>query len=249
MPRLILLISALLLSSGSRAGIVSIIIDDIGYNYRESLKAIQLPPEVTLSVLPDSPYAYEMVARAQSTGHELMLHMPMQAMAKGQTHEPNILTLAQDEDEFRQMLEAALDNFPEVLGLNNHQGSLLTQQPEQMSWLMQVLLERGNLYFVDSRTHKGTVAGEMARRMGVPQSDRNVFLDPQGNDAVSIAKSVRKVLATVEREGFALAIGHPFPHTISAIKRLRRELLARGHTLVHVSTYIQEKEAALWQQY
>ncbi|MGV6858272.1 MAG: divergent polysaccharide deacetylase family protein [bacterium] len=248
MVRLVFLISVLLLPLGSRAGIVAIIIDDIGYNYRESLKAIQLPPEITLSVLPDSPHAVDMVSRAKEHGHELMLHVPMQSVSKGQAHEPNVLNTGMDEHAVREMLEAQLDRFPEMVGINNHQGSLLTQKEEPMTWVMQVLLERGDLYFVDSRTHSQTVAGEMARRMGVPESDRDVFLDPNGNDAKSIARSVQRVLETVEKDGFALAIGHPFPHTIQAIKRLRRELLARGHTLVKASSYIQQQEVSRWSQ-
>ena len=248
MPALIFFISALLLPLSGNAGVVSIVIDDIGYNYEQSLLATRLPPDVTLSVLPDSPYAREMAERAKNRGHELMAHIPMQSVSKGQAHEPNILHMDLDEWELRTMLESQLDSLPEAVGINNHQGSLLTRHPGHMRWVMQILLERGNLYFLDSRTHHKTVAGDMALQMGVPQARRDVFLDPQGNDAASINKQMNKVLATVEREGFALAIGHPFPLTVKAIKRLRQVLLSRGHMLVSTSEYIQLQEATLWLQ-
>ncbi len=237
-----------LLPVSSAAGVVSIIIDDIGYSYKRSVDAIGLPPEVTLSILPHSPFAREMVERAESAGHEIMLHVPMQSMGHGQGHEPDILNVEMGEARLREILNRQLDIIPEALGINNHQGSLLTRHPGHMTWVMQVLLERGNLYFVDSRTHHKTVAGDVARQMGVPASDRDVFLDPQGNDKGSIDVQVKKVLATVEREGFALVIAHPFPHTIRAIRRLTRLLHERGYTLVHTSEYIRLQEAERWLQ-
>ena len=47
-------------------------------------------------------------------------------------------------------------------------GSLLTQQPEQMGWLMDELHERDTLFFVDSYTTPASVGLTMAHEHGVP---------------------------------------------------------------------------------
>ena len=64
-------------------------------------------------------------------------------------------------------------------GVNNHMGSLLTRHPGHMLWLMRTLQQHGEnpLFFVDSRTTVATVARRLAVENGVPNTDRNVFLD------------------------------------------------------------------------
>ena len=101
----------------------------------------------------------------------------MQAQFFKAPKERVVLTEKMHELEYKTQIEDYLRAFPEVSGVNNHMGSLLTQKPKQMEWLMEVLSAQGNLYFVDSRTHKGTVAESVASKFTINNTRRDVFLD------------------------------------------------------------------------
>ena len=60
---------------------VAIIIDDIGYQKADPL-LIQLPYALTFAVMPFTPQGQQMAALAASRQKEVMLHMPMEAVAQ-----------------------------------------------------------------------------------------------------------------------------------------------------------------------
>ncbi|RUM93528.1 MAG: divergent polysaccharide deacetylase family protein [Thiothrix sp.] len=230
-------------SMPAHAGIIAIIIDDIGYNYSAGQKSAALHPSITLSVLPATPFARKLTNDLSLRGHELMLHIPMQAQLTKAPKEPVVLTENMHELEYKAQIEAYLHEFPEVSGVNNHMGSLLTQKPKQMEWLMEVLSAQGFLYFVDSRTHKKTVAERIASKFTINNARRDVFLDHGKNRIKSdwVWSQVRKLEHKAERNGFALAIGHPHPKTLAVLQKALPWLEAQGHTIVPISRYIQLK--------
>lgn len=234
----------LLGSVPAQAGTIAIIIDDIGYSYKAGLKSAALHPSITLSVLPDTPFARKLVNALSINGYELMLHLPMQAQFTQAPKELVVLTENMDEFEYKTQIKNYLNEFPEIRGVNNHMGSLLTQKPRQMAWLMEVLSSQGLLYFVDSRTHKGTVAERIASEFTVHNTRRDIFLDHGKNRIKSewIWSQVRKLQRKAKRDGFALAIAHPHSKTLAILQKALPWLEAQGHTIVPISQYIQLKE-------
>ena len=233
----------LMSSMPAQAGIIAIIIDDVGYNYNAGLKSAALHPSVTLSVLPETPFARKLAYELSANGHELMLHLPMQAQFTKAPKERVVLTENMHELEYKTQIEDYLRAFPEISGINNHMGSLLTQKPKQMEWLMEVLSARGFLYFVDSRTHKGTVAESVASKFTISNTRRDVFLDHGKNRVQSdgVWKQIRTLQRKAEHNGFALAIGHPHPKTLTILQKALPWLESQGHTIVPISRYIQLK--------
>lgn len=233
-------ISALLFSAAalaaepSAAPAIGIIIDDVGYRYREDLAALQLPGPVAFAILPHSPHAEEMSARAALSGKEVLLHLPMEADREAQNRflGPGGLMLDMSREQFAAALRLNLASVPDAIGVNNHMGSLLTRHAGRMQWLMEQLRADGKFY-VDSVTSSLSVAGEVAQRMHVPSLSRDVFLDNE-QDTPNIRAQFDELVATARRKGAALAIGHPHPETIAVLREKLAQLDSYGVRLVGV---------------
>ncbi len=224
--------------SAAQAAIpLAIIIDDLGNDANAGQRIVDLPAKITLAILPHRPVGPKLAKLAHASGKEVMLHMPMQDIRESALGLGG-LTLSLDKTEFKSRLRYAIDSLPHVRGINNHKGSLLTQENQQMAWVMKVL-KRRQLYFVDSRTSKRTVAAEMAQRNAVPHIARQVFLDNEVSDA-AITQRFAQLLKRAQREGYGVAIGHPYAATIRVLKRELAQLEQRGFKVVPVSELLGE---------
>ena len=58
---------------------IALVIDDMGFDRTNSRRAVRLPSEVTLAYLPFAPGAAAQVRAARLKGHQVMLHLPMEA--------------------------------------------------------------------------------------------------------------------------------------------------------------------------
>ena len=233
----------------SRLPGIAIIIDDLGYQQGPGKRVVDLPGAVACAFLPDGPHTAELARQAHARQKEVMLHLPMQPV--GHFHarrEAGVLTLDMTQQQFVRTLRANIEAVPYASGLNNHMGSLLTQHPGTMAWLMQALGEQGDLFFVDSRTTRATVARQLAGEYGIPSMSRNVFLDNEP-DPEAVRAQFRQLLAIARREGTALAIGHPYPATLAVLEEELAQLAAQGIQLLPVSGLIelQNERRLAWQ--
>jgi polysaccharide deacetylase 2 family uncharacterized protein YibQ len=87
-----------------------------------------------------------------------------------------------------------------------------------MRIVMKSLRKKG-IYFIDSMTSSKSAGFEIAQRDGVPAAMRTVFLDNK-RDKNEIQKQFDKALEVARRSGKAVAIGHVYPETLSALKAL-----------------------------
>ncbi len=215
---------------------IAIIIDDMGDKLVRGKKAVALPGKITLSFLPHTPHSKVLANKAYASGKEVMLHLPMETET-GRRLGPGGLTLHMTEQEIKKTIREDLESIPHVKGINNHMGSLLTRHPGAMGWLMQVIKEQGELYFVDSRTTAHTVAGKIAAENGLPTALRDVFLDDVRNEK-AIRKEFRRLLRLARKHGYAVGIGHPYPETIAVLKMEISKLDSRGIKLIPASQIV-----------
>lgn len=219
--------------------LASIIIDDLGNNLEYGNLAIALPGPITLAFLPHTVFAEELADKAHSSGKEIMLHLPLQSV-RHHSHTPGTLKLHMTHNEFIRQLESDIESVPHIKGLNNHMGSLLTQHPGHMDWLMSALAGEGGLYFIDSRTTTKSVASLFAKKYAVPHLDRDIFLDPDFRPE-TIRREFTRFINKVNQTGYAIAIAHPHPRTIQFIQDHIDELEGHGIKLVPVSELIANK--------
>ena len=209
-----------------------IIIDDMGHSLRRGKDALALPGKLNFAVIPYTPFGEQLAETAHRSGKEVMLHAPMSTVEQLPLGTGG-LTPELSREEFEDTINAALATVPHVRGINNHMGSDLTQRREQMAWLMQDLRWQ-DLYFVDSRTSGNSVAATVATEFDVPNLSRHVFLDNERTPEAIDARFT-ELLAMVNKHGLAVAIGHPYPQTISYLHEALPLLSEQGIRLVFVS--------------
>lgn len=200
---------------------VAIVIDDVGMSKRRTQRAIELNAAVTLAFLPYADNLPEMTRRARAQGHEVMVHMPMEALDPNANPGPGALTTEMDPIALRAQLIANLDRFEGHVGFNNHMGSRFTADATGMEAVMTVAAERG-LLFLDSRTTNDTQARELAERHNVPLLSRDVFLD-NVITAQAIKTRLRYLKALAVRRGAAIGICHPHKTTLKALEEWMAE--------------------------
>ena len=210
--------------AGQTQPVISIIIDDLGNQKRSGMQAIELPGALTYAIMPHRPYTRLLAEQAHRHSKEVMVHMPMEA-ENGKALGPGALTQCMQERQVKNMVRRNFAAVPHARGFNNHMGSLLTASPTLMRWVMQATMFHDNLYFVDSRTTKYSVALQQANQRGIRGTSRDIFLDYQGDDATIVADQLAKLIQRARREGSALAIGHPYPATLATVS----ELIAQRH--------------------
>ena len=244
LAQLIFLLTALVGGSAAAAeqphdtAYIAIIIDDLGNHLGRGQTAIALPAKLTYAILPHANYTHQLAELAHLGGKEVMLHMPMANLGP---MGPGGLTQHLTETEFYQTLEQAIEQIPHLKGINNHMGSQLTQQTQQMNWLMSQIKQR-QLYFIDSRTTADTVALAAASARQIRSSSRDVFLD---NDPTfdGIDQSFKILLAKARRDGTGIAIGHPHQATLDYLAMVIPGLAAQAVELITVSALIQRRQA------
>jgi len=221
---------------------ISIIIDDLGYRRLDGLRALELPGPVAYAFLPHTPYASRLAGIAFQLDKEVLLHVPMESeldKALG----PGALLNNMPRLEMRAVLDAGLAAVPHVSGINNHMGSALTQQPQAMGWVMEWMSNNGGLYFVDSLTTSKSVALRSANDAGLQATGRDVFLDDSA-DPRKIRMQFSRLIALALENGTGLAIGHPYPETLSVLRRVLLKPSYYGVQLVSVKELIAKRQKA-----
>lgn len=190
---------------------ISVIIDDVGYNRRGMEESLALPLPVVLAILPMTPYAKQTADAAQKQRRVTILHVPMENQRELRLG-PGGLYMNMDEETFKKVLNEDLDSVPWVQGANNHMGSLLTTHRTAMEWVMDVMEER-SLFFVDSLTDSKSVAHVVASERQIRTVTRDVFLDNVKTQS-AINKQFEILIKKAHKYGSAVAIGHPYPETM-----------------------------------
>ena len=236
-PCLIFISLLSFLPSTEAAKLASIIIDDIGNSYEHGQTIINFPAAITLAILPQTQFATRLATQAHHNNKEVMLHLPLQSVEHHKPT-PGTLKLHMTQRQFTQQLKENLASVPYIRGINNHMGSLLTQHPGHMDWLMSEISSLDDVYFIDSRTSSKSVVTEAAINHQVPNLVRDVFLDPDFKPE-TIRKQFDRFIKITKKKGYAIAIAHPHPKTLKFLQANLEKLTENGIELVPVSKLLE----------
>jgi uncharacterized protein len=215
---------------------LAIILDDLGSDRHAAEEIFDLPYPLTISVLPNHEHSAEIAREAQHRGYEVLLHLPMQARS-GEKSEAQELRPGMPAAAVAKLVNQLLETVPGAVGVNNHQGSEATRDPDLMRELMPVLRDH-QLFYIDSRTTAATVAYQTAQSSRVPSAFRSVpFLDDV-EELDAVCKQLELALRGAREKGEAVAIGHPHPATLQALREVLPKLPSEGVRLAFVSELV-----------
>ena len=227
--------------AGGFVGRIGIIIDDFGYiRNRLTANFMALQEQITFAILPGHRYSQILADEADQSGHEVIIHMPMEPEDyNGRDEEEYILLYGMDRAEVIARIRRAFQSLPQAVGMNNHEGSLATLDTVLLAAIAHELNDREK-YFIDSYTTPGTRALEIMKKAGVPSLGRHVFLD-NVDDPDYIREQLALLAAKAESNGAAIGIGHVGSSHLNTLAVLVEEiprLMDRGFEFVFVSELV-----------
>jgi polysaccharide deacetylase 2 family uncharacterized protein YibQ len=220
---------------------IAIVIDDVGQGWGRAMAVVALAPPVTLALLPYADRLPELAKAARARGHEIIVHLPMQPESQAMDEGPNGLRLDLDADELKRRLAWNLDRFSGFVGASNHMGSQFTADTAAMGIVLAEISARG-LLWLDSRTSPHSLGASLAATLGVPSASRDVFLDNEVG-STAIGDRLFETERIARAKGSAIAIGHPHPATLAALKAWQAEVASRGFQLVPLSAVVARRRA------
>ena len=211
--------------------VIAICIDDLGPDPASTLRAMALPKDVTLAFLPFANATPTLAVDAEHQGHEVLAHVPMEAIS---ATNPGPMTLKVGALDIAEKLAWSLARVPGLSGINNHEGSKFSTDTASLTPVAEMLAAR-HLFFFDSRTIAGSQIVPVAHKFGVESAGRDVFLDNVVTED-AIKAQLDQLAAKARKSGIAIAIGHPHGATLRVLAQWLAE--DRGLRLVPVSEAI-----------
>lgn len=165
-----------------------IVIDDFGQISGQLLEDFAaLPQEVAFAILPDLPNTQATARLADRSGHEVLIHIPMQPLGSDNPGK-RYLKKGMETVEVADLLQEFYSQIPNAIAANNHMGSAATGDYELMSAALNELHELG-LFFLDSATTAKSAVPTSAAKLGLKTAKRDIFLDvPDNSEATLISK-------------------------------------------------------------
>ena len=186
---------------------LAFVFDDGGQNLSDLQHYLNLPFPVDVAVLPQLQHSVESARRVRSSGrHELLLHQPMQAINLSVNPGPGAISPSMTTTDIDAVVRKNLAEIGPVSGLNNHEGSLITESKIKIGKVIEICQKQG-IFFLDSRTSANTAAPQAALELGAKIWERDVFLDNTQNRA-DILEQIQRGLQVANNKGYAILIGH-----------------------------------------
>jgi polysaccharide deacetylase 2 family uncharacterized protein YibQ len=188
---------------------MAIVIDDFGYDRKGVDEMLDLNCTLTCAVMPCLEFSEADANKAHEKGHEVILHMPMEAYGNLPLswYGPLFVANGDTKEVAYNKVNQALNSIPHVNGMNIHMGTALSHNKELMKEIMRCAKER-NMVFLDSRTIEGSVCPEVAQELGVAFLERDIFLEVGGANYTTAMKRMAEAIEFCKANGRCIVIGH-----------------------------------------
>lgn len=220
------------------ARVIALVITELGLSERPTLSAIQdLPGEVTLAFTPYSRRLAEWVPAARAAGHEVLLQVPMEPR-NIELNDPGdkALLTTNDPEVNLDRLEWVMSRATGYIGLTSFMGSRMTVSEKDLRPVMDAMAARG-LAYVDPKVTPVSIAGKLAKELGMPAASSDRFIDLQ-----AAREPIDRRLGQLEQialsRGSAIGFAQAYPVTIERLRKWIPEMQKRGFELTPVSAVV-----------
>lgn len=214
---------------------VAIVVGGLGIGATATNDAVsKLPGVVSLAFAPYGGDLERQVARARESGHEVLLHAPMEPFDypdndPGPQTMLTSLPAAQNIDR----LHWLLSRFPGFVGVTNFMGARFTSNDAALAPVLKEIGDRGLIYLDDGSSAR-SVAPSIAAGFGLAAARGDVVLDAVQRPA-DIDAALQRLEAIAKEKGQAIGVATALPVSVDRIQRWIKAAEARGVTLVPVS--------------
>ena len=214
---------------------IAIFVGGMGLSRAATQDAIdKLPGAITLAFAPYGTELEAQVARAREAGHEVILQVPMESFASGETEPgPHTLHTGGPPEGIIEDLHWLMGRVPGYAGVTNFLGGRFTADEGALAPTLREINERG-LFYVDDASSPRSVAAAVAGRAGLAFARADLVIDAD-KSAESIDAALSRLEAAARKNGLAVGSATGLPVSIERIARFGRTLEERGVALVPVS--------------
>lgn len=220
---------------------LAIVLDDFGWGVAGTAEALRLPPEVSVAVLPYGPRSTQEAKAAAASGHEVLIHLPMEPLGGATTAGTGrgyFITVDMPDDRIEQLVEEYARRVPGAIALNNHMGSRASSDERVVRAVVRAAARLG-LAVVDSRTIPSSKLYAIAVQAGLKAGQNQLFIDNfKERDHVK-GKLLQAAALALRKQSAIIVIGHVNPVTVQAIRDTLPELERMGVGLVRLSQALQ----------
>jgi len=215
--------------------LIAVIVTGLGLNESGTATAIDtLPETVTLAFAPYGRNLARTVASARSSGHEILLEVPLEPFDYPESDPgPETLLTGQAPRDNLQKLFTVMGKFGGYVGLINHMGARFTSSTADFAPMMEELGSRG-LGYLDDGTSNRSVATQLAAANGVEFARADVILDLVPSRA-SILEQLQALETKATEAGIAIAVISALPISVQTLAEWAETAEENGFTIVPVS--------------
>lgn len=218
----------------SNAPKIAIVLGGMGLNEALTRRAVrELPAGVTFAFAPYGGGLQTLVNEARGSGHEVMLHLPMEPFGYPNIDPgPKTLVASASPAETRNNLLWLMSRFSGYTGVLNYMGARFTADRQAFEPVVSELGRRGLVYLDDSSSVR-SLAAELGgtARLPVRQAERTI----SGESFQAALDDLRRLEETARGTGLAVGVGTGLPATIEAVHAWSREAADRGILIIPVS--------------
>jgi uncharacterized protein len=214
---------------------VAIVFEHAGTSLAELEPIYAMHRPFGLGIFPHMRYSAQIAREAPLHGLAPMLHLPMESRNPADVGPVTGIVLVRMTDpEIARVVEGDLASVPGIVGVSNHAGSRALADRRVMRAALTVVRAHG-LWFAEYRNTPQSAAPEVARGLGLRTVPVTAYLDmpPAGID-----DKVRELIATAQRRGWAVGVGHIATGTPQVVRRLLPEFDRAGVEIVPVPEFV-----------
>ncbi len=189
-----------------------------------------LPPPVSIAYGAYGRSLQDWVTKARAEGHEVLLEIPLEPKDyPAEDPGPHVLLTTLPTDENIKRLQWLMSRYTGYAGVTNDMGAKFEITEASLRPVLEEVKRRGLLY-LDDGSVEGSVAGQVAKDIGLDYSVAQVQLD-----SAQMAKDLAALEAAAKAQGAAIGVAKAEPATVKKIAEWAGSLESKGLVLVPVS--------------
>lgn len=217
---------------------IALLITNLGLNRRSTELALTLPNQCALGFLPYTKTLKPLLNKAQSSGHEIYLYLPLQTSKSSDNPGKYALTTNLAPEEVAVRLSIILNSHAKYDGVYSSFREVFTDNIQASSSVFEQIADK-HLIFIMGRGRADKVVKHFKMHNNIIPA--NIVLDEEA-DRKSIKIKLEALAKLAEKNGVALGYSQGFTLTIEMIREWLPSLQKRGILIVPISALSKDQK-------